>query len=313
VSKVVIAIPVYNEETFIARTIESALNQDYKDLSIVVSDNCSTDNSLEIAQSYANKYSNIRVISPNENIGAIGNFIFVLNEVKSDYFMWLGAHDTIQPSYISNAVAILDDKPDVEMVFHRSQYIDENDLELETTKDGSDIARYDTSDYNRISNIFDLTISTVIHGLFRLDNLQKIPTNNNIRFDLQILFYTATFGKIYKIDEVGFNRRKMRNEETFEQRKKRLASYKMYFDKSIYQYDMINSRIDMLSYLTALEKKKLKIKFFKRFYHFLSMSEVDFTKDYIKKTKKPHSYAMALRTAKTITHTRELAKKILRK
>jgi len=280
-TKVIIGIPVYNEEVFLARTIESALNQDYKDVEIVISDNCSTDNSLKIAKDYASKNNNVKVISPSENVGAIGNFIFLLNAIDAEYFMWLGAHDTITENYISNSISILDSDENLEMVFHRSRYIDENDEPLKITMDGSNIANHDVSDYSRISNVFDLIISTVIHGVFRTENLKRIPSNNEIRFDLQILFFTSTYGKIYRVNDVGFYRRKMRNEETFEARKKRLASYKMYFNKSILQYDMINIRIGELSYLSFFEKFKLRVKFFKRFYHFLSLSDKKFTNKFI--------------------------------
>ena len=76
--KVIIGIPIYNEEKHIETTIESAINQTYENTEIIISDNCSSDRSYEIAQQYPKKYSNIKVIKHKENIGAANNFKYLL-------------------------------------------------------------------------------------------------------------------------------------------------------------------------------------------------------------------------------------------
>lgn len=45
-------MPVFNEDRFLAKAIENILTQDYQNMEILISDNCSTDKSYEIAQSY---------------------------------------------------------------------------------------------------------------------------------------------------------------------------------------------------------------------------------------------------------------------
>lgn len=59
---VTIGIPVYNEEKFVAETILSALNQTYKNIRIIISDNCSTDRTFEIAAKYAQVDGRIKLI-----------------------------------------------------------------------------------------------------------------------------------------------------------------------------------------------------------------------------------------------------------
>ena len=64
--KISIVIPAYNEEKALAKTIESALTQDYSDFEVIVVNNASSDRTLEIAQSYAGKYP-ARVKTVTEN------------------------------------------------------------------------------------------------------------------------------------------------------------------------------------------------------------------------------------------------------
>ena len=67
-SLVTIGIPVYNEENYLAETIESAINQTYQTIQIIISDNCSTDRSFEIAQKYAEQDSRILLVRQEKNI-----------------------------------------------------------------------------------------------------------------------------------------------------------------------------------------------------------------------------------------------------
>ncbi len=50
--KISVCITVYNREEYIAQCIESVISQDYKNIEIIISDNCSTDRSVEIIKSF---------------------------------------------------------------------------------------------------------------------------------------------------------------------------------------------------------------------------------------------------------------------
>ena len=92
---VTIGIPLYNEAKYILNTIESAVNQTYTNIEIIISDNCSTDTSLEVIDGIVQQNSNIQLIKHTDNIGATDNFNFLKKVAKGKYFMWLGAHDII--------------------------------------------------------------------------------------------------------------------------------------------------------------------------------------------------------------------------
>ena len=68
--KVSVIIPIYNVEPYIRRCLDSLVNQTLKDIEIILIDDCSTDNSLNIAREYAQKDSRIKLIELAANQGA---------------------------------------------------------------------------------------------------------------------------------------------------------------------------------------------------------------------------------------------------
>ncbi|EIA5247276.1 glycosyltransferase family 2 protein, partial [Campylobacter jejuni] len=54
-SKISIILPTYNVEQYIARAIESCINQTFKNIEIIVVDDCGSDKSIDIAKEYAKK------------------------------------------------------------------------------------------------------------------------------------------------------------------------------------------------------------------------------------------------------------------
>ena len=66
--KVSVIIPVYNKEKYIEQCLKSVINQTYSDVEIIIIDDASTDNSLELVKSI--KDSRIKVIELKENVGA---------------------------------------------------------------------------------------------------------------------------------------------------------------------------------------------------------------------------------------------------
>jgi len=106
--KVVVGVPVYNGVDRLSFALDSLIKQDYKDLEILISNNCSTDGTGEIIEEYCRNYSHITCINQDENIGVIENFKKLVSQAKGDYFMWLAHDDVLKESAISKLVSILD-------------------------------------------------------------------------------------------------------------------------------------------------------------------------------------------------------------
>ena len=68
-----VLITSYNREKYIASSIESVLAQTFGDFELLITDNCSTDSSVEIANEYASRDARIRVVVNETNLGQFGN------------------------------------------------------------------------------------------------------------------------------------------------------------------------------------------------------------------------------------------------
>lgn len=117
----VIGIPCFNEEQFIAGTLISALRQfdDASDLEIHISDNCSTDETLQRIESVIDalpKYaSKVHVHRQASTTSVDTNFWSVFVTTDSEFFLWLGAHDQISSQYLFHKVGHLVANPATSM------------------------------------------------------------------------------------------------------------------------------------------------------------------------------------------------------
>ena len=67
--KISIIIPTFNVELYIARCLQSCINQTLNNIEILVIDDCGSDDSIKIAQKYVQKDSRIRIIHNEKNLG----------------------------------------------------------------------------------------------------------------------------------------------------------------------------------------------------------------------------------------------------
>lgn len=124
-----IIIPCYNAGPFIIRTLESALNQTYEKVNIVVVDDGSTDGTLDILLSYGPKIKVLRH-PDNGNHGAPASLNLGISASTADYVAFLDADDIFYPDKIEKQVRILSEKSNIGLVYTNGHAIDENDTRL---------------------------------------------------------------------------------------------------------------------------------------------------------------------------------------
>lgn len=106
--KVSIVIPVYNGSNYLREAIDSALNQTYKNIEVIVVNDGSTDDTEEIALSYGDR---IRYFS-KENGGVASALNLGIMEMKGEYFSWLSHDDIYLENKIEKQIAILNEVGD---------------------------------------------------------------------------------------------------------------------------------------------------------------------------------------------------------
>jgi glycosyltransferase involved in cell wall biosynthesis len=94
-----VVTPFFNTASFLAECIESVLRQTYSHFEYILADNCSTDGSYEIAESYAAKDRRIRVVRYSEFVSQLSNYNRALKEISldSEYCKIVQADDLIFP------------------------------------------------------------------------------------------------------------------------------------------------------------------------------------------------------------------------
>lgn len=111
-----IIIPCYNYAHFLPQCVQSVLIQGVDDFRIVIIDNASTDNSVEVARRLAETDSRIEVVCHQTNLGSHASFNHGIDLARADYFMILCADDLLTPGALRQGIAILDRFQEVSLV-----------------------------------------------------------------------------------------------------------------------------------------------------------------------------------------------------
>lgn len=113
-----VVTPVYNTEEFLEECIKSVLSQTYSNFEHVIVDNCSTDQSAEIAESYAQRDSRIRVVRSSDFRPQANNYNYSLRQISnaSRYCKVVQADDWLYPHCLSEMVAVAENHPSVGVV-----------------------------------------------------------------------------------------------------------------------------------------------------------------------------------------------------
>jgi glycosyltransferase involved in cell wall biosynthesis len=108
--KISIVIPVYNRSDYLSAAIESVLKQTLTDFELIIWDDGSTDNSVDIANIYAKKDKRIKVVAAKhqgQTLALQGAFSFT----EGIYTGWIDSDDILAPTAIEETAAVLDNNP----------------------------------------------------------------------------------------------------------------------------------------------------------------------------------------------------------
>lgn len=98
-----IIVPIHNVEEFLPRCIDSVMAQTYSNIELILVDDCSTDNSLQIAQEYAQRYPDkCRVVRRTQNGGSSAARNDGIQNAKGEWFAFIDSDDWITEDYVMN-------------------------------------------------------------------------------------------------------------------------------------------------------------------------------------------------------------------
>lgn len=198
-----IAILCYNQENYIGECIESCISQidTYKSIEIIVNDDNSTDQTIEILKAYKNKFPNIiQVLLNKKNQGITTSSNNLLRACKGKYIAWMGGDDRMLEGKIAKQVSIMEKNPSCSLSYHNLRVF--NSVNEKTL--------YHFNDRVKFSGGVNLLIK---HGCFngacstmtRAKSHPKEGFDNSIPIASDWLFWIQTVGrdgKIIYIDEI---------------------------------------------------------------------------------------------------------------
>ncbi|WMJ23072.1 glycosyltransferase family A protein [Paludicola sp. MB14-C6] len=210
---ITVVVPVYNTSAYLNKCLDSLLNQDFKDYEILVINDGSTDNSLEILKEYENKFSNKISLITGENRGISAVRNTGIMKSKGEYICFIDSDDYVESTYFSDLYsAITNENADVAVC----DFYEWNDLEnTKTTRIAGEFTNCKLQD--KPSLLFEIN-SSPWNKLYRKNMLLE----NKIEFPLNLKYEDAYFvllallksNRIVKVNKPLVDYRVRENSET---------------------------------------------------------------------------------------------------
>lgn len=129
--KVSVIVPNYNHARYLKARIDSILNQTFQDFELILLDDCSTDNSVELLQSYAGHPHVSHIVLNDRNTGSpFLQWQKGIGLAQGEYVWIAESDDTARPEFLSTTVAVLDQHPQAVLCYTGSRLIDEDGHDL---------------------------------------------------------------------------------------------------------------------------------------------------------------------------------------
>jgi glycosyltransferase involved in cell wall biosynthesis len=184
------------------KTLDSILQQTYRDFELIILDDCSHDNPLTLINRLVENDGRVKFIRSNYRLGMSKASQRLLSEAedKTDFFAWISDHDIYDPSWLENLLDSLLINPKAAVAFPLVQGIDE--IGLRNNRKPTIYNNANQNKYQRVRSLSKLSSGSgnIIYGLFRYSMLIKIggwPTL--IEPDYLLLLRISALGCIIQV------------------------------------------------------------------------------------------------------------------
>ena len=120
-----VLLPTYNGEKFLKEQIDSILAQSFKNIRLLISDDCSKDSTCKILKEYEKQDERIKVFYQEKNLGVVKNIEFLLGKVEAPVFMFADQDDFWQPDKVQKSYDCLYYN-ESDLAFTDLEVVDEN-------------------------------------------------------------------------------------------------------------------------------------------------------------------------------------------
>ena len=197
-SLVSVFLPVYNAERFLYGTLEAIRAQTHLNVEVVISDDASTDRTVEIIESYDREHPDlIRLYRQEKNLGVAANCNFVLDRCLGEYIVCIGGDDILLPTKLEEQIDAMEAHNAI-MTFHDYDYFDyDQDTVIKRNKRNK-------SQHISAKNVDNFPLNTISTMIRRpltegLRFSEKYPLSDSAFF-LEYMFKNK--GQAYYMDKV---------------------------------------------------------------------------------------------------------------
>jgi glycosyltransferase involved in cell wall biosynthesis len=112
-----VVIPCYQYGRYLRECVTSVLSQGVGDLRVLIIDNASTDDSVEVARQLAREDRRVEVVAHRTNVGATASYNEGIEWASADYFVILDADDLLAPGCLARALPIMELHPEISFTY----------------------------------------------------------------------------------------------------------------------------------------------------------------------------------------------------
>ena len=128
--KISVILPAYNEERYLEESVESILNQTFKDFELIIINDCSADNTLKLIKNLQKKDKRIILLDNKKNLGSSDSINKGLKKAKGKYVALFCADDISHPKRLEIQFNYLEKNPQIFLIGSSAIYIDGNGKEI---------------------------------------------------------------------------------------------------------------------------------------------------------------------------------------
>ena len=179
-----IGIPTLNRaESYFREALESALNQDYANLEIIISDNCSDDGTEDLVEKFRREDNRIKYHRHKERISLNDNFNFCIKKASGKYFLLLHDDDLIDNDHISSCIRGVNSNKEVGIIRTGVRVIDpEGQILYEVKSNGQELSPHEffLSWFNYLDNSVPIYYCNTLFNTNKLKQIGGLNSKKNL-------------------------------------------------------------------------------------------------------------------------------------
>ena len=267
-----VRILTYNSSKYISDTLDSVYNQTYQNIELIISDDCSTDSTVEICkawlENHAKRFANVKFLTTPVNTGVCANSKRSLEATTGDWIKGLGGDDCLCPEAIERFVKFVQ-KEKCQICVAKIGYIDEDGKPI-TIRHGvthTSYLSYTKLSYKEQFNVCKLRVFVPGPSLFYSRKIYQITGGPDARYgtsdEWSFLYKVFKNGfKIYGFDDTLIFYRVRKSSITHGNNQNKIASYvknNELFYKEVIRPDLVDNKEYLLLFhhlISRLQRNK---------------------------------------------------------